>query len=47
MIAREVSKVELMDQAIKEGFQNMFANGINKAAEGITTFDEILKVAKA
>jgi general secretion pathway protein E len=47
MIAREVSKVELLDQAIKEGFQNMFANGINKAAEGITTFDEILKVAKA
>ena len=47
MIAREVSKADLLEQAVKEGFQNMFANGINKAAEGITTFDEILKVAKA
>ncbi len=47
MIAKEASKVDLIDQAVKEGFQNMFANGILKAAEGITTFDEILRVAKS
>ena len=46
MIAKGESKVNLMDQAIKEGFQNMFANGIAKAATGVTTFEEILKVAK-
>lgn len=46
MIAKGDSKVMLMDQAIKEGFQNMFANGIAKAAQGVTTFEEILKVAK-
>ena len=47
MIAKESSKTDLMDQAIKEGFQNIFANGMLKAAEGITTFEEILKVAKS
>jgi type II secretory ATPase GspE/PulE/Tfp pilus assembly ATPase PilB-like protein len=46
MIAKEASKVELLEQADKEGFQNMFKNGMQKAAEGITTFDEILRVAK-
>jgi general secretion pathway protein E len=46
MIAKEASKVELLEQADKEGFQNMFKNGMLKAAEGITTFDEILRVAK-
>ncbi len=46
MIAKEASKVELLEQATKEGFQNMFKNGMQKAAEGITTFDEILRVAK-
>lgn len=47
MIAKESSKADLMDQAIKEGFQNIFSNGMLKAAEGITTFEEILKVAKS
>lgn len=47
MIAKEASKADIMEQAIKEGFQNMFANGIAKAAEGKTTFDEILRVAKS
>ena len=46
MIAKESSKTDMMDQAMKEGFQNMFANGVLKAAEGVTTFDEILRVAK-
>jgi len=46
MIAKGESKVNLLEQAEKEGFQNMFANGIAKAATGVTTFEEILKVAK-
>jgi len=47
MIAKEASKTEMMEQALKEGFQNIFANGMLKAAEGVTTFEEILKVAKS
>jgi len=47
MIAKEASKADMMEQALKEGFQNIFANGILKAAEGVTTFEEILKVAKS
>ncbi len=47
MIAKEASKADMLEQAVKEGFQNMFANGMLKAAEGITTFDEILRVAKS
>jgi len=46
MIAKEASKVDLFEPADKEGFQNMFKNGMLKAAEGITTVDEILRVAK-
>ena len=46
MIAKESSKTDMMEQAIKDGFQNMFSNGILKAAQGVTTFDEILRVAK-
>ena len=46
MIAKESSKDNMMGQAVKEGFQNMFANGMLKASEGITTIDEILRVAK-
>jgi len=46
MIAKETSKTDMMEQALKEGFQNLFANGMLKAAQGITTFEEILKVAK-
>ena len=47
MIAKEASKADMMEQAIKEGFQNIFSNGMLKAAEGVTTFEEILKVAKS
>ncbi len=47
MIAKEASKSDMLEQAYKEGFQNMFANGMLKAAEGVTTFDEILRVAKS
>ena len=47
MIAKEASKADMLQQATKEGFQNIFANGMLKAAEGITTFEEILKVAKS
>ena len=46
MIARGASKDDLIRQAKKEGFVGMFENGMAKAVQGITTLDEVLRVAK-
>jgi general secretion pathway protein E len=46
MIAADASKEELTKQALKEGFVNMFEDGINKALSGKTTVDEIFRVAR-
>ncbi|MCI4407262.1 MAG: type II/IV secretion system protein [Sulfuricurvum sp.] len=46
MIARSASKDDLLRQAKAEGFVGMFENGMAKAVQGITTLDEILRVAK-
>ncbi|MCK9373889.1 MAG: Flp pilus assembly complex ATPase component TadA [Sulfuricurvum sp.] len=46
LIARGASKDELLTQAKGEGFVGMFENGMAKAVHGITTLDEILRVAK-
>ncbi len=46
MIAKGSSKDEILKQAKAEGFVGMFENGMAKAVQGITTLDEILRVAK-
>lgn len=46
MIARSASKDDLLKQAKQEGFIGMFENGMAKAVHGITTLDEVLRVAK-
>ncbi len=46
MIARGASKDDLIKEAKREGFVGMFENGMAKAVHGITTLDEILRVAK-
>lgn len=46
LIARGGSKDEIFKQAKEEGFVGMFENGMAKAVQGITTIDEILRVAK-
>jgi general secretion pathway protein E len=46
MIARGASKDDLIKAAKQEGFIGMFENGMAKAVQGITTLDEILRVAK-
>lgn len=46
MIAQGASKSDLSKQAKQEGFTDMLHNGIQKACDGITTFEEILRVAK-
>jgi len=46
LIARGASKELLHEQAKKDGFIGIFENGIQKALDGITSLEEILKVAK-
>ncbi len=47
MIAQGESKRAIKDQAISEGFTNMFQDGVIRAANGITSIDEIIRVAKS
>lgn len=46
LIAKGASKDEIREQAVKEGFVTIFENGIQKAIDGITTLEEVLKVSK-
>jgi general secretion pathway protein E len=47
MIANGATKDELEKQASKEGFFSMFQDGLQKAREGKTTVEEIIRVARA
>jgi len=46
LIAKGSSKEVLLEQANKEGFVDLYHNGIQKALDGVTTIEEILKVTK-
>lgn len=46
LIARGASNEAIHAQAKEEGFVGIFENGISKAVDGITSLEEILKVAK-
>ncbi|MGP1561353.1 MAG: GspE/PulE family protein [Helicobacteraceae bacterium] len=46
LIVRGATKQEILDAALRNGFEPMFVDGINKASRGLTTVDEILRVAK-
>ena len=46
LIAKGSSKDLLEEQARKDGFIGIFENGIAKALDGVTSLEEILKVAK-
>jgi len=46
LIAKGVSKEQLLAQAKEEGFIPIFHNGLQKAIDGITSIEEVLKVAK-
>lgn len=46
LVAKGASKDDIMEQALKEGFVSMFENGMKKVTGGITTIEEILRVAK-
>jgi len=46
LIAKGASKDALLEQATADGFIGIFENGIQKAIDGITSIEEILRVAK-
>jgi general secretion pathway protein E len=46
LIAKGASKDALLAQAIEDGFIGIFENGIQKALDGITSIEEVLRVAK-
>ena len=46
LIAKGAGKDEMLKQAKEDGFIDIFQNGIQKALDGVTSIEEILKVAK-
>jgi len=46
MIANGASKEEMRMQATKEGFSTMLQDGVNKALQGKTSLEEVLRVAR-
>jgi general secretion pathway protein E len=46
LIAKGASKEALLAQAVDDGFIGIFENGIQKALDGVTSIEEVLRVAK-
>lgn len=46
LIIKEATKHEILETAVKNGFEPMFTDGMEKASKGMTTIEEILRVAK-
>ncbi len=46
MIMRHVTAGEVRQQAIADGMQTMYENGLSKAVAGVTTIDEVLRVTR-
>lgn len=46
MIMRHVTAGEIRQQAITEGMQTMYENGLSKTVVGVTTIEEVLRVTR-
>ena len=46
IVANNASKEELKKAAYDEGFIDMFHDGVIRAANGVTTIEEVYRVAK-
>ena len=46
MIMRHVTAGEIRQQAISEGMQTMYENGLSKTVTGVTTIEEVLRVTR-
>jgi general secretion pathway protein E len=43
---RHATSAELRAEAIKEGMVTMYEDGMKKAMNGVTTFEEVLRVTR-
>ena len=46
LIMRHVTSGEIRQQAISEGMQTMYENGLSKTVTGVTTIEEVLRVTR-
>ncbi len=46
MVMRHVTAGEIRQQAITDGMQTMYENGLRKAVAGVTTIEEVLRVTR-
>lgn len=46
LIAKGATKDAMLTQAVEDGFIGIFENGIQKALDGVTSIEEVLRVAK-
>jgi general secretion pathway protein E len=46
LVMRHVTSGEVRQQAIAEGMQTMYENGLSKAVAGVTTIEEVLRVTR-
>jgi general secretion pathway protein E len=46
MVMRHVTAGEVRQQAMAEGMQTMYENGLSKAVAGVTTIEEVLRVTR-
>ena len=46
LIMRHATAGELRAQAIAEGMETMFENGLRKSLDGVTTIEEVLRVTR-
>lgn len=46
MVMRHVTSGEVRQQAIADGMQTMYENGLSKAVAGVTTIEEVLRVTR-
>jgi general secretion pathway protein E len=46
MVMRHVTSGEVRLQAIADGMQTMYENGLSKAVAGVTTVEEVLRVTR-
>jgi general secretion pathway protein E len=45
-VMRHATSTELRAEAIKEGMVTMYEDGMRKAMNGVTTFEEVLRVTR-
>lgn len=46
LVMRHVTAGEIRQQAIAEGMQTLYENGLRKAVTGVTTIEEVLRVTR-